>query len=112
MLEVSGVPHDAVLPRAAAAVHHGGIGTVQAAMLAGTPSIIVPFIADQPFWAQRLRREGLAPAPIRPRKLSAWRLRDALDATEPFRARVASTAERMAAEDGTGDALRVLEALR
>ncbi|MDY0828104.1 hypothetical protein SK224_03075 [Microbacterium sp. BG28] len=112
VLEMSGVPHDAVLPRADAAIHHGGIGTVQATMLAGTPSIIVPFIADQPFWAERLRCAGLAPAPIRPRALSAQRLGDALDAIAPYRPRVATVAATMAAEDGTGDAMRVLEALR
>lgn len=112
VLVVSGVPHDAVLPRASAAIHHGGIGTVQAAMQAGTPSIIVPFVADQPFWADRLRRDGLAPAPIRPRALSAQRLGDALDAIDSYRSRVASIAATMSAEDGTGDALRVLEALR
>lgn len=33
MLVIDEVPHDWLLPRAAAAVHHGGIGTVGAALI-------------------------------------------------------------------------------
>jgi sterol 3beta-glucosyltransferase len=43
------VTHDHVLPRATAAIHHGGAGTVHATARAGVPSIVVPFIGDQPF---------------------------------------------------------------
>lgn len=53
------VPHDLVLPRAAAAIHHGGAGTVPAVARAGIPSVMVPFIADQPFWGRVLQRGPL-----------------------------------------------------
>ncbi|WP_353813496.1 glycosyltransferase [Agromyces sp. SYSU T00266] len=105
------VDHASVLPRAVAAVHHGGIGTVQAATAAGTVSIVVPFIADQPFWGSMLHRRGLAPAPIPQRKLTAERLADALAAAPTFQAAVDAAAERMAGEDGAGEALGVLERL-
>lgn len=105
------VAHAAVLPRAAAAVHHGGIGTVHAATAAGTVSVLVPFIADQPFWGARLREKGLAPRPIPQRQLTAARLTAALGAVEGFRPAVRRAAETMAQEDGTGSALRIIEGL-
>jgi rhamnosyltransferase subunit B len=41
------VPLPALLPRAAALVHHGGIGTTAEALRAGTPQLVVPFGWDQ-----------------------------------------------------------------
>lgn len=105
------VDHRLVLPHAVAAVHHGGIGTVQAAMAAGTVSIIVPFIADQPFWGARLHGRGLGPAAIAQRRLTAERLAAAFADAPAYEPAVASVAERMSHEDGTGEALRVLERL-
>ncbi len=111
VLVTTSVPHDAVLPRAAAAVHHGGIGTVQAATAAGTVSVVVPFIADQPFWGARLHADGLGPAPIRRRALTSPRLADALGQVDQYRPAVREAARAMAAEDGPAAALAVLEAL-
>lgn len=112
VLVVNSVPHEQVLPGAVAAIHHGGIGTVQAATAAGTVTVIVPFIADQPFWGARLHEAGLAPAPVRRRSLSARTLGAALDAVDGCRPRVTAAAQAMAGEDGTGAALEVLEGLR
>lgn len=108
VLVVGSVPHSAVLRHATAAIHHGGIGTVQAATAAATPSVIVPFIADQPFWGSRLHAAGLAPAPIARRALNPARLGAALDEAERCRPRIAEAATAMAAEDGPGSALSVL----
>jgi sterol 3beta-glucosyltransferase len=68
------VPLDAALPGAALAVHHGGAGTVHAVARAGTPHMVVPFLADQPFWGRQLHRLGLAAAPVPRRKLTTARL--------------------------------------
>lgn len=103
------VPHDAVLPRVVAAVHHGGIGTIHAAARAGATSIVVPFFADQPFWGARLYREGLSPRPLRASRLTARRLGDALDAVHRYAAVNAERAPSIAAEQGTRRALEVLE---
>jgi sterol 3beta-glucosyltransferase len=112
VIGVRAVDHDAVLPRAQVAVHHGGIGTVHAATLAGVVSVVVPFIADQPFWGARLHAHGLSPEPIPQRKLTADRLAAAIAQAPKSRAEVASAARSMAGEDGTGAALAVVEALR
>lgn len=112
VLVMQSVAHRTVLPLAAAAVHHGGIGTIHAATLAAAPSVIVPFIADQPFWGARLHAAGLAPAPIRSRALTVRTLRTALDALDDYRVRVTEAARIMSTENGTTEALRILDALR
>jgi sterol 3beta-glucosyltransferase len=111
VLVVQSVDHEAVFPRAEAAVIHGGIGTVQAAAGAGTVAVIVPFIADQPFWGARLHARGLSPAPIPQRRLTPARLAMALADAEQCRSAAAAAARTMATEDGTGAALTVLGAL-
>ena len=40
--------------RVAAVVHHGGAGTTTTAARAGAPQVVVPQIADQPYWAGRV----------------------------------------------------------
>lgn len=111
ILVTDSVDHTVVLPAAAAAVHHGGIGTVHAATAAGTVSVLVPFIADQPFWGARLREKGLTPEPIPQRRLTADRLSVALGEADGFRPTVRAAADSMAGEDGTGSALHVIEGL-
>jgi len=53
------IPFSAVLRRAAALVHHGGIGTTAQALAAGVPQLLVPFAHDQPDNAVRVRRLGV-----------------------------------------------------
>ncbi len=53
------VPFSSVLPRSAALIHHGGIGTTAQAIAAGIPQLIVPSSHDQPDNAVRVRRLGL-----------------------------------------------------
>ncbi len=59
------VPHSSLLPRAAALVHHGGIGTAFQALAAGIPQLIVPVFLDQPDNCRRLTQLGVA-ATVRP----------------------------------------------
>ncbi|GAA0618396.1 glycosyltransferase [Brevundimonas kwangchunensis] len=51
---VADVNQQALFPRVAAAIHHGGAGTTFAAARAGVPQIIAPQVVDQPFWAARI----------------------------------------------------------
>lgn len=53
-------PYSEVMPRAAAVVHQGGIGTTAQALHAGTPAVVVPWSHDQPDNAERLRKLGVA----------------------------------------------------
>ncbi len=65
------VPMSALLPRSAALVHHGGIGTTALALAAGIPQVATPFAHDQFDNSARLERLGCgvrldAPAPAQP----------------------------------------------
>lgn len=64
------VPFSEVLPRAAAFVHHGGIGTTAQAFAAGVPQLVVPFAHDQPDNATRVKRLGAGDYLV-PRKYKA-----------------------------------------
>ncbi|RSS94216.1 glycosyltransferase [Streptomyces sp. WAC05292] len=108
VLAVGDVPHDWLFPRTAAVVHHAGAGTTGAGLRAGVPAVPVPVMADQPFWAARLHRLGVATRPLPFRDLTADALGAAIGAclSEPaHRRRAAALARRMAAEDGAGAVL-------
>lgn len=51
-----------LFPRVAAVIHHGGAGTTFAAAQAGTPQVVVPQVADQFYWAQRVAELGIGAA--------------------------------------------------
>jgi UDP:flavonoid glycosyltransferase YjiC (YdhE family) len=53
-------PYSEVMPRAAAIVHQGGIGTTAQVLRAGRPSLVVPWSYDQPDNALRLCKLGVA----------------------------------------------------
>src|SRR5262249_46448284 len=72
------VPHDWLFPQVAAVIHHGGAGTTAAGLRAGKPSIICPFLGDQPFWGNLVYDAGVGPKPIPQRKLTAERLAEAI----------------------------------
>ncbi|MFI9449929.1 glycosyltransferase [Amycolatopsis sp. NPDC052450] len=59
---VGEVNQQALFRRAAAVVHHGGAGTTTTAALSGTPQVVVPRIADQPYWAERVAELGIGVA--------------------------------------------------
>lgn len=62
LFRVGDVNQQALFPRIAAAIHHGGAGTTHAATRAGAPQVIVPQIVDQPFWAARVEGLGIGVA--------------------------------------------------
>ena len=105
------LPHSAVLPRCAVAVHHGGAGTTHAVVRAGALSATVPFLADQPFWGALLHRRGLGAVPVPARRLTADRLAAALTSL-PGPEAVTAASRAMAQEDGCLTALALLERVR
>ena len=95
---VDSVSHAVVLPKVQVAVHHGGAGTVHAALRAGVPSVVVPFIADQPWWGSLLHRRGLGSKPVPAKKLSVDRLEKAIAESITREDRVESVAQCMKGE--------------
>jgi UDP:flavonoid glycosyltransferase YjiC (YdhE family) len=107
-------PHRHLFPLCSAVVHHGGAGTTHAALRAGRPSVVLPFIFEQRLWGARLRQVGAAPALVSFWKATAGKVaRRILDAVQSpvMSATAAKLAQAMSAEDGTGRATRLLEAL-
>ena len=110
VLAVEEAPLDGLLPRAAAIVHHGGVGTVGAALHSGTPQVISPFFGDQPFWAGRLRELGVAPRPLR--RITGEALAERLRAADALADTAGALGEVMADEDGCAAAIaRINQAL-
>jgi sterol 3beta-glucosyltransferase len=109
VMQVPTVDHSALLPLACVAVHHGGAGTAHAAVAAGIPSVVVPFVADQPFWARQLAHRGLAPAPLPQRRLTTDRLTRALTEALELRDTAARVGALLRAEDGPATTLGILE---
>jgi sterol 3beta-glucosyltransferase len=108
------VPHDWLLPQMSAVVHHGGAGTTAAACAAGVPQLVVPFTMDQPFWASRVERLGVA-APTIPRQhltvdALATGIRTAV-ATPDIRARARILAAQIGGEDGVAMAVSAFDSL-
>jgi len=102
---VDAIDHQSLLPRCAAAVHHGGAGTTAASTRAGIPTLVCSVLADQPFWGARCRALGIGDT-IAFKRLDARRLhhslRRILDVGVRERAR--EVARRMAGEDGVATA--------
>jgi UDP:flavonoid glycosyltransferase YjiC (YdhE family) len=90
-------------------VHHGGAGTTATGLCSGVPSIIIPFFADQYFWAWRVRELGIGPNAIPRKKLSAERLAAAITETlgnKEMKNRAVTLGQAIRSEDGVGQAIR------
>ena len=59
---VGEVNQQALFRRVAAVVHHGGAGTTTTAARAGAPQVVVPQMADQPYFAGRVAELGIGTA--------------------------------------------------
>lgn len=112
LLRAGSVDHRALFPRAALVIHHGGAGTTHAVVTAGVPSVVVPHVGDQRYWADRLCRLGVASRPIRLERFSPRELATAATATaDDVAARGAAhaLAARVAVEDGVGVTCSLIE---
>ena len=59
VIHVPYAPFSRILPRAAAVVHHGGIGSTAQGMACGVPQLLMPMGFDQPDNASRVKRLGI-----------------------------------------------------
>jgi len=74
--------------------------------------VIVPFIADQPFWGQQVEKLGVGPAPIPQKRMTAAALAAALKmavTNSSMREQALQLGERIRTEDGVGEAVRVIQ---
>lgn len=106
------VPFDWLWPQCAAVVHHGGSGTTSAGLRAGVPSLVVAFMADQPFWGRRIFELGCGPRPILRKQLTTDRLAAAIEQAVTDRVmkdRAAQIGLQIRSEDGIVRAAQLIE---
>ena len=110
---LEGAPHDWLLPRCSAVVHHGGAGTTHEGLRWGRPTVICPFGVDQPFWGRQVNRLGAGPKPIAQTRLTAERLAAAItQALSPATvARAAEIGVAIRCEGGAEAAAAIVEAV-
>ncbi|KAF1320895.1 Sterol 3-beta, partial [Globisporangium splendens] len=101
-------PHDWLMPRVSAVVHHGGAGTTAAGLMAGKPTFIVPFFGDQPFWGRAVVTAGVGVEPCPIAELTVEKLRVAFEGLQSptLRANARVMREVMLREDGVEGAVQ------
>jgi UDP:flavonoid glycosyltransferase YjiC (YdhE family) len=112
VIMIDSIPFSWLFPQMAAVVHHGGAGTTSIGLWSGVPSIVTPFMGDQPFWGQRVYDLGVGPKPIPRRQLTAERLAEAIRiavSDQEMHEKAARLGERIRKEDGIANAVAVIE---
>lgn len=106
------ISYDDVLPRVAAIVHHGGLGTAHAAVRAGTPQLVLPGPLDQILHAEAVSCAGVGTYYVGPITAEALvsRLQDLLSTSAYARAACALRG-RFARQGGVPRAAELLVAL-
>lgn len=113
MIAVDYAPYETLLPRASVVVHHGGVGTTSQGLLAGVPTLIVPFAFDQSDNADHARRLGTSRTVYR-NKYRAQRvakeLRELLDRPE-YKQNAIQVSKLLKQENGPARAAELIEQL-
>lgn len=101
-------PHEWLFPHVSCVIHHGGAGTTAAGLLAGCPTVIVPFFGDQLFWGSIIAHVGAGPQAIPYKQLTTANLvaaiETALQSSTKDHAEAISNAMRK--EEGVQNAVR------
>jgi rhamnosyltransferase subunit B len=105
------VPFSRLLRRAAALVHHGGMGTTAQALAAGIPQLVVPLMDDQWDQARRVEKLGVG-LRLHPRRfrgrLAVSKLASLLHSTQ-IRQTCHCYADMVAKDDSLNDACHLVE---
>ncbi len=111
VLTINSSPHDWLFPRCKAVIHHGGAGTTGAVFRAGIPQLIIPHGMDQSFWGKQAAISGAGAWPIEINRLSETILVKAIHQLElpKIRLQAQRIGEEIRAEDGVGQAVRIIE---
>ncbi len=110
ILTVQRAPFDWLFPRCSVIVHHAGAGTAHLAARSGRPSICVPQMADQSFWANQLQHLGIAPAPLQRDTVTTEQFRHALESAARLETRAREIADSMQHDNGVAAACDIITA--
>lgn len=113
MIAIDYAPYESLLPRASVVVHHGGVGTTSQGLLAGVPTLIVPFAFDQSDNADHAQRLGTSRTVYRD-KYRATRVAKELNEllTRPeYKQNAVKVSNQLKQENGAGRAADLIEQL-
>ncbi len=114
IFKIDRVPHTWLFPRVSAVIHHGGAGTTAAGLRAGIPTIVCPFIVDQPYWGERIYALGVGSKPIPQKKLTAKKLAEAIrevTTNQIIQQNAANLCQKIREEDGIAKAIAIIESI-
>ena len=111
-MHVRFAPFRELFPRCAAVVHHGGVGTLSAALAAGVPQVVLPISWDQKDNAIRVRQLGAGDW-VRPSRRNAAKIAKALAGvlTQEARQRPRQLSLHFGQDSPFDDAAQLLESL-
>eukprot|EP00421_Protoceratium_reticulatum_P054608 CAMPEP_0168502594 /NCGR_PEP_ID=MMETSP0228-20121227/75418_1 /TAXON_ID=133427 /ORGANISM="Protoceratium reticulatum, Strain CCCM 535 (=CCMP 1889)" /LENGTH=535 /DNA_ID=CAMNT_0008519619 /DNA_START=66 /DNA_END=1673 /DNA_ORIENTATION=+ len=112
VLFVSTAPHEWLFPQCMATVHHGGMGTVAAALRAGVPTIVTPCAFDQFDNAKMVSKTGAGIALEQLHKVTPEAVSKALlrcQADEELIRTAATLGEKLRGEDGLTAAAQAID---
>lgn len=107
------IPHPWLFAQMRAVVHHGGAGTTAAGLMAGRPTLVVPFGSDQHFWGDRIHALGCGPKPLLRARMTAARLAASLQETidnPVYLQNAKAVQEKLLQENGAKNAADIIEA--
>lgn len=113
VLFVGYVPHSFLFRQGCCVIHHGGAGTTASACQAGVPSIVIPHLADQSYWGNRLYKLGVAPKPLHRQNMTAKRLENRIDeviSSKSMAERARALGQKINTEAGLTCAVKFIEA--
>ena len=113
MVAVDYAPYEQLLPRASVVIHHGGVGTTSQGLLAGVPTLIVPFAFDQSDNADHARRLGTSRTVYR-NKYRADRVARELDellSRPEYKQNAIHVSQQLKQENGSARAADLIENL-
>ena len=112
IIAVDYAPFQSLLNRGCAMIHHGGVGTTSHGLLAGIPTLIVPFAFDQPDNAAHAERMGTSRTLHRSRYKSDQVARelDKLLNNPQYALQAKAVGEHMRRENGAARACDFIEA--
>jgi len=111
IIAIDYAPYQSLFPGAAVVVHHGGVGTTSQGLLAGVPTLIVPFAFDQSDNAYHASRLGTSRTVYRQKYFGPRVARELnlllTDTSHAVRAR--AIGEKLKRENGPAKAADVIE---
>jgi rhamnosyltransferase subunit B len=111
IIAIDYAPYSKLFPHARAIVHQGGIGTTGQALQAGCPTLVVPYLGDQPDNAARVKRLGTSRTILR-QQYSAARVTKELSkliGNPSYAAKAAEIGRIVQSENGASAACDAIE---